>query len=63
MIGGLGGFFLPLAFGALKDATGQWTSCFALLLLIVLGSLAWMHWSIRRMSRGTPPLARASAAT
>ena len=51
MIGGLGGFVLPLAFGVLKDATGHWTSCFALLLLIVMVSLAWMHLSVRQLSR------------
>jgi NNP family nitrate/nitrite transporter-like MFS transporter len=49
MIGGLGGFFLPLAFGVLNDLTGIWTSCFALLFLIVAVSLVWMHGSIRRM--------------
>ena len=35
MIGGLGGFVLPIAFGFLKDMTGLWTSCFLLLFLIV----------------------------
>src|SRR5690606_26553507 len=28
MIGGLGGFTLPIVFGALLDLTGIWTSCF-----------------------------------
>ncbi|WP_334145717.1 nitrate/nitrite transporter [Hyphomicrobium sp.] len=49
MIGGLGGFVLPIVFGALNDLTGIWTSCFALLFLIVSTSLIWMHVSIRRM--------------
>jgi NNP family nitrate/nitrite transporter-like MFS transporter len=49
MIGGVGGFFLPLAFGVLGDLTGIWTSCFALLFLIVSVSLIWMHVSIRQM--------------
>jgi NNP family nitrate/nitrite transporter-like MFS transporter len=31
MIGGLGGFVLPIAFGVLLDLTGLWTSCFMLL--------------------------------
>ncbi len=63
MIGGLGGFVLPLAFGMLKDATGQWTSCFALLLLIVMISLGWMHLSIRQMKRAPAgPLEPAAAA-
>ena len=51
MIGGLGGFVLPLAFGALTDLTGIWTSCFALLFLVVTVALAWMHLSIRHMER------------
>ncbi|WP_395543630.1 nitrate/nitrite transporter [Neotabrizicola sp. sgz301269] len=51
MIGGLGGFVLPLAFGALLDLTGIYTSCFALLFLIVGVSLIWMHMSIRSMER------------
>lgn len=59
MIGGLGGFILPIAFGALNDLTGVWSSCFMLLFLIVVGCLAWMHFSIRRMERA----AAAQAAT
>ncbi|MFV0299307.1 MAG: nitrate/nitrite transporter, partial [Paracoccus sp. (in: a-proteobacteria)] len=51
MIGGLGGFILPIVFGALLDLTGVYTSCFALLLVIVLVSAAWMHLSVRAMER------------
>ncbi|AUH64259.1 nitrate/nitrite transporter [Paracoccus zhejiangensis] len=51
MIGGLGGFVLPIVFGALLDLTGVYTSCFALLLVIVVVSAAWMHLSIRAMER------------
>jgi len=51
MIGGLGGFVLPIAFGALNDLTGVWSSCFMLLFVIVVGCLAWMHVSIRRIER------------
>ncbi|WP_299844578.1 MFS transporter [uncultured Paracoccus sp.] len=51
MIGGLGGFVLPIIFGALLDLTGVYTSCFALLLVIVVVSAAWMHLSIRAMER------------
>jgi NNP family nitrate/nitrite transporter-like MFS transporter len=51
MIGGLGGFVLPIVFGSLLDWTGIWTSCFALLLLIVAVSIGWMHFSIRAMER------------
>ncbi|MBN9037425.1 MAG: MFS transporter [Rhizobiales bacterium] len=51
MIGGLGGFILPIIFGALLDVTGVWTSAFAMLFLIVLVSLTWMHLSIRMMEQ------------
>lgn len=49
MIGGLGGFVLPLTFGVLDDVTGVSTSCFALLFLMALASLVWMHVAVRRM--------------
>ena len=49
MIGGLGGFVLPIAFGVMNDLTGIWTSCFALLFLIVGVSLGWMHIAVRQM--------------
>jgi MFS transporter, NNP family, nitrate/nitrite transporter len=51
MIGGLGGFILPILFGMLNDLTGLWTSCFMLLFVLVVVSLAWMHFAIRRMDR------------
>ena len=51
MIGGLGGFVLPIAFGALLELTGIYTSCFALLFLLVAVALAWMHLSVRHMER------------
>jgi NNP family nitrate/nitrite transporter-like MFS transporter len=49
MIGGLGGFVLPIAFGVLNDLTGVWTSCFALLFLLVSVAFIWMHVAIRQM--------------
>ncbi len=51
MIGGIGGFILPIVFGALLDLTGIYTSCFALLFLLVTVALVWMHLSIRAMER------------
>ena len=51
MIGGLGGFVLPIAFGLLNDWTGLWTSCFMLLFLVVAGNLLWMHAAILCMER------------
>src|SRR4029078_9194643 len=60
MMGGLGGFVLPIAFGALNDLTGLWTSCFMLLFALVSVALVWMHVSIRQMERGVvgPALAK-----
>jgi len=55
MVGGLGGFFLPIAFGAMNDLTGIWTSCFMLLFGIVTVSLLWMHLAIRRMEQAALP--------
>ncbi|MCO5095370.1 MAG: MFS transporter [Xanthomonadaceae bacterium] len=52
LVGGLGGFLLPIAFGALNDLVGIWQSCFALLFVVVLASLVWMHVSVRAMERG-----------
>ncbi|MFM2355255.1 MAG: hypothetical protein RLZZ528_991 [Pseudomonadota bacterium] len=57
MIGGLGGFILPIVFGVLLDATGIYTSCFALLFALVGIALAWMHLSIRAMERKVHGLA------
>ena len=51
MVGGLGGFFLPVAFGAMSDLTGIWTSCFMLLFGLVVAAVSWMHVAIRRMER------------
>ncbi len=52
LVGGLGGFLLPIAFGMMNDLVGIWQSCFALLFVVVLVSLIWMHFSIRAMERG-----------
>ncbi|WP_285764961.1 nitrate/nitrite transporter [Biformimicrobium ophioploci] len=46
MIGGLGGFVLPIIFGVMMDLTHIYTSCFAVLFAVVLGSLVWMHYAI-----------------
>jgi NNP family nitrate/nitrite transporter-like MFS transporter len=37
-VGGLGGFVLPILFGALNDLTGVWQSCF--MALFALSALA-----------------------
>jgi MFS transporter, NNP family, nitrate/nitrite transporter len=55
MIGGLGGFVLPIAFGAMNDLVGVWTSCFMLLFLIAVTNITWMYFAIRRLERQLAP--------
>ena len=43
LIGGLGGFVLPVMFGALVDLTGIRSSAFMLLYGVVWVSLIWMY--------------------
>lgn len=58
MIGALGGFVLPIWFGALNDFTNLWTSCFMLLFALVCIALVWMHVAIIIMDRRTIPAVR-----
>ncbi len=55
MVGGLGGFLLPLTFGMLNDLTGVWSSCFMLLFVLDMIALTWMHFSIVKMERRVVP--------
>lgn len=58
LIGGLGGFLLPIKFGALLDLTGVRSSAFMLLFGITTVSLAWMRLSelsSRRKSKAPLP--------
>lgn len=49
LAGGLGGFVLPIMFGALVDLTGVRSSCFMLMYGVVWVSLIWMYLSeVRR---------------
>jgi len=48
LAGGLGGFVLPILFGAIVDITGVRSSCFMLLYGTVCVSLVWMHFQFRR---------------
>ncbi len=45
LMGGLGGFVLPILFGALVDLTGVRSSAFMLLFGIIWISLMWMYWT------------------
>lgn len=59
VMGGLGGFVLPIVFGALLEWTGLWTTCWMLLALIAAICLIWMHGVIRgMMNRQVPDLMR-----
>jgi NNP family nitrate/nitrite transporter-like MFS transporter len=55
MIGALGGFVLPIAFGIMNDLVNVWTSCFMLLFALVATALVWMHFAIRQMERQKLP--------
>ena len=49
LAGGLGGFVLPILFGALLDYTGIRSSAFMLMYGVVWVSLIWMYWTeVRR---------------
>ena len=51
LVGGLGGFVLPILFGVLNDLTGVWQSCFMALFALSSVALMWMHIAIRQMER------------
>jgi NNP family nitrate/nitrite transporter-like MFS transporter len=51
LAGGLGGFILPILFGALLDLTGVYSSAFMLLYGTVCVSLVFMHYSYRSTPR------------
>jgi NNP family nitrate/nitrite transporter-like MFS transporter len=67
LAGGLGGFVLPILFGALMDLTGIRSSAFMLMYGVVWVSLIWMYWTeVRKtemMGRNAPasPLSRSFA--
>ncbi len=63
LIGGLGGFLLPIMFGALVDLTGIRSSAFMLMYGVVWVSLIWMYFTeVRKLdlmmkpSRAADPL-------
>jgi NNP family nitrate/nitrite transporter-like MFS transporter len=45
LAGGLGGFLMPIMFGALLDLTGVRTSAFMLMFGVVWVSLMWMYFT------------------
>jgi NNP family nitrate/nitrite transporter-like MFS transporter len=55
VLGGLGGFFCPILFGYLLNATGIWTTCWMFLAALSLVCLVWMHRVIQRMMKEKVP--------
>ncbi|PCH83533.1 MAG: MFS transporter [Piscirickettsiaceae bacterium] len=49
VLGGLGGFTLPIFFGLLSDYTNIRTSCFMLLFGLVASCMIWMNYSILQL--------------
>lgn len=45
LAGGMGGFLMPIIFGALVDLTGVRSSAFMLMFGVVWISLMWMYWT------------------
>jgi NNP family nitrate/nitrite transporter-like MFS transporter len=45
LVGGMGGFLLPIMFGALVDVTGVNSTIFMLMWGVTLVSLVWMYWT------------------
>jgi NNP family nitrate/nitrite transporter-like MFS transporter len=50
MLGALGGFFLPKAFGWLGRETGFPQAAFLALLALTVASLAWLHLAVRALA-------------
>ena len=62
LAGGMGGFILPILFGALMDLTGIRSSAFMLMYGVVWVSLIWMYFTeVRRTDLMAPHLAPATA--
>ncbi|MBP9737427.1 MAG: NarK/NasA family nitrate transporter [Rhodoferax sp.] len=59
LAGGMGGFLLPIMFGALMDLTGMRSSAFMLMYGVVWVSLIWMYWTEVRakeyLAHSSPP--------
>jgi NNP family nitrate/nitrite transporter-like MFS transporter len=57
LAGGLGGFLLPIMFGALQDLTGVRSTAFMLMYGVVWVSLIWMYWTEVRKAEVMGPRA------
>jgi hypothetical protein len=55
VIGGLGGFVMPILFGALAEATRMPTTTFLFLFAISACCMIWMVAVVKRMTREAAP--------
>lgn len=55
VIGGVGGFLLPLLFGYLLQTTGLWTSCWMFLAALAAVCLLWLHRVVRKLAQLPAP--------
>jgi len=51
VVGGLGGFVLPIIFGMLLKSTGLWITTWVLFFGITMICLVWLHLIVRRISQ------------
>jgi len=61
LAGGMGGFLLPIMFGALVDLTGVNSTIFMLMWGVTLVSLIWMYWTEIVPQRAAPAAVPAAA--
>jgi MFS transporter, NNP family, nitrate/nitrite transporter len=61
LAGGMGGFVLPILFGALMDLTGIRSTAFMLMYGVVWVSLIWMYWTEVRKTEVIGPRSQAFA--
>jgi NNP family nitrate/nitrite transporter-like MFS transporter len=61
-LGAQGGFFLPLGFGYLQEATAQPRSCFWIMLTLIAWSFAWLHLVVTGLRRRSSAEAMGAAA-
>lgn len=63
MLGALGGFFLPPLFAYARGGFGAPQAVFAVLLVVVVVSFAWLHVTVRRLTAQPPETGGMSAKT
>ncbi len=55
VLGGLGGFFLPILFGYLLEFTGLWATCWMFLFVLSVICLVWMNVVVKKLMRQHAP--------